>query len=379
MKKIAYITGARSEFGLESRLLEALDKNKSFKLQLYATGMHLMPQYGNTINEIRSKFSNVGIIDVKPEGDRRQDIVIFASKLMGLVVKLFSGNKPDLVIVHGDRAEMLAVAVTCFYLGIPIAHVHGGDKTATIDDSTRHAITKLSHIHFPATRRSAKRIKDMGEDSWRIHPVGALDVDSLLNSQLISREEILKFLEFKETKFFLVTQHPVSGEEDQAGIQMKKTLSAIKKFNLPVVVLYPNADPGSKRMIEEIEKERNNPLFRIYPNVDYLTCLALEKETSVWIGNNSAAIVVSASFKVPVVNIGIRQSGREKGENVIDVDCNEQAIAKAIDKSLNDQNYLNRVRASVNPWGDNMAIERIIKILEDLKVDEKLLKKQIAI
>lgn len=379
MKKIAYMTGSRSEFGLESRLLEALDKNKFFKLQLYATGIHLMPQYGNTINEVRSKFPNVQIINIKPEGNKRQDMIIFASKLMDLLVKLFSDNKPDLVIVHGDRVEMLAIAFASFYLGVPIAHIHGGDKTATVDDSVRHAITKLAHVHFPATKKSAKRIKDMGEDSWRIHIVGALEVDSLLNSQLMSTAETLEFLKLKETKFLLVTQHPVSEEENQAGMQIKKTLAAVKKFNLPVVVFYPNADPGSRQMIREIEKERSNLLFRIYPNVNYLTCLALEKETSVWIGNNSAAIVASASFKVPVVNIGTRQSGRERGDNVIDVDYNEQAITEAIDRSLNDQSYLKKVKTSTNPWGDNMAVQRIIKVLEGLKIDEKLLKKQIAI
>lgn len=377
MKKITYISGTRADFGLESLLLKTIESNPNFKLQLYATGMHLMSEFGDTIKLVEEKFPNVEIIDVKFKTNDQFGMAEFSGELLTEIVKVFSKDRPDLMLVHGDRVEMLCAAVACLYLGILVAHVNGGDKTTTVDDSTRHAITKLSHIHFPATKEGAERIKLMGEESWRIHEVGALSLDTILNEKLLSKSEVFKFLNRDEnSQFILVTQHPVSEEIDMAANQMQTTLNAIRKFNIPTIVIYPNADAGSREIIDVIERERNNPQFIIFPNLDYQTFLSLEKEADVWVGNSSAGVVDSTSFGTPVVNIGTRQTGRPVGKNVLHVDYSESEIYSAIKKSLFDKDYLETLKDLVSPWGEGKAVPKIIKVLEDLKINKKLFMKK---
>jgi len=292
---------------------------------------------------------------------------------------VFSRYKPDLVLVLGDRIEMLCTAVTCLYLGIPVGHIHGGDKSATVDELARHAITKLSHIHFPATKTASQRIKKMGEEDWRIHIVGSPALDTILNEQLPDRDEILnEFGIGSDKKFILVTQHPISELIKQSAKQMTIILEAVKHFNLPTIVIYPNADAGGREMIRIIDKEKNNSFFRIYPSLPFKKFIGLEKEASVWVGNSSAAMIESSSFKTPVVNIGPRQSGREHGGNVINVGYSRQEIISAISKSLNDRHYLSDLQKVVNPWGDGQAGRRIVNVLESLELGPKLLHKQIT-
>ncbi len=377
MRNIAFISGSRSDYGLEMPLLQAIKKTKEIKLQFYATGMHLMPKFGYTIDLIKRDFPNVGTINVKFEGDLKESTAVFAGKLLQAVVYEFKRNRPDIVIVHGDRVEMMCTSLAALYLGIPIAHIQGGDKTSTVDDSVRHAITKLANLHFPATEESAQRIRLMGEETWRIHVVGSMGIDALLEVKTLSREELFKVLDLPfSSKFLLVLYHPVSEEVEKAGEQMQNIFSAVTRFNLPVVVIYPNADPGSNAIIKKIKDHQRNPLFRVFANLDHSTFISLEKEVDCWIGNSSAGIVESASFKTPVVNVGVRQKGREKGNNVIDTGYSEDEIYQAIHKSLFDESYLKTIQSCVNPWGDVKATERILRILENTPIDSKLLTKK---
>lgn len=377
MKKIAYITGTRADLGLSTPLLEAIEKSQCLKLILYATGMHLMPRFGETLNLVKEKFPNVGIINVRFDEDSREGMVTFAAKFMEEVVSEFKKNMPDMVLVHGDRVEMLCTALLALYLGIPIVHTQGGDKTTTVDDSARHAITKLAHLHFPATEKSAKRIRLMGEEDWRIHVVGTMGVDALLRVKTLSRQELFKKLDLQlNSKVILVLQHPVSEQVKESSMQMQNTINAVKRFNLPVVVVYPNADMGSSEMVKIIQKEKQNPLFRIFKNLDHPTFISLEKAADCWVGNSSAGVVESSSFKTPVVNVGIRQEGRERGANVIDVKYDEEEIYRAIYKSLFDENFKKSLENCINPWGDGKATKRILKVLENIVVDSRLMRKK---
>lgn len=377
MRNIAFISGSRSDYGLEIPLLQAIKKSKEIKLQFYATGMHLMPKFGYTIDLIRRDFPTVGIINVKFEGDFKESTAVFAGRLLQAVVYEFKRNRPDIVLVHGDRVEMMCTSLAALYLGIPIAHIQGGDKTSTVDDSVRHAITKLANFHFPATEESAQRIRFMGEEAWRIHVVGSMGIDAQLRLKILSRKKLFKILNLPfDAKFLLVLYHPVSEEVEKAGEQMQNILSAVTKFNLPVVIIYPNADPGSNAIIKKIKKYQKNPLFRVFANLDHSTFISLENEVDCWVGNSSAGIVESASFKTPVVNVGMRQKGREKGNNVIDTGYGEEEIYHAIHKSLFDENYLKIIQSCVNPWGDGKATKRILKILENTPLDSKLLTKK---
>ncbi len=377
MKTIAYITGNRADFGLITPLLKALQRSSTFSLNLYATGTHLMHSYGYTINLVRSTFPQVKILDVVMPSQDRQGAAYFGAKLMTTVIEEFTQNRPDIVILHGDRIEMLITAITCLYIGIPLAHIHGGDKTATVDDSARHAITKIAHIHFPATKRAALRIRSMGEEDWRIHVVGALGIDALRQTAILPRGQLLEKLGLPDSgPFILVLQHPVSEEINHSSVQMKRTLNAAKRFNLPVVVIYPNGDPGSKAMIDLINQEKQSPSFKIYEHLDYETFASLQKEAGVWVGNSSAGIVESTFFRTPVVNIGPRQEGRERSPNIIDVGYNEHKICRAIQRSLYDEGYRKTLEGFHSPWGDGKAVPRIINILKNLNTDWKHLGKK---
>lgn len=378
-KKISYVTGTRADYGLMMPVLQAIKKSTKLNLQLYYTGMHLMENFGCTRRIVQYNFPNAQAIEALFESDDQSGVLQFMGTLMHQLTSTFSMNRPDFVLTLGDRPEMLCVATVCAYLGIPTGHIHGGDKTATIDEITRHAITKLSHLHFPATKEAALRIKKMGEEQWRIHTIGAPALDFIQQEKLLTKDELYAFLNLdKKNRFLLVTQHPVSESVAQSGFQMKQTIDAVKFFNLPVVIIYPNADPGNREMRRVIDEEKQNPLFLIYPSLEYKVFLSVQKEAAVWVGNSSAAMIESASFHTPVVNIGERQSGRIHGNNVINVDYNKKEIMQAIKNSLYDIRYLKNVKKIKNPWGDGNASNRIVKILTKIKIDEKLLHKKIT-
>lgn len=379
-RKISYITGARADYCLMVPILKAIQKNDKFSLQVYATSNHLMQEFGDTFNEVKKDFPDAIAIDAMFESDDRIGMAKFLGPFLIKFVEYLNEDRPDLALIPCDRVEAFAAAIACTYAGIPICHVHGGEKTFTVDESARHAMTKLAHIHFAATQAAAERIEKMGEEKWRIHVVGAPMLDTILKEKLPDHQSLFKqlCLPFDTEKFVLVTQHPVSEEFDQAGKQMEETIRAVKSFNLPVVVVYPHADSGGQRVIEVIERERKNPLFHIFPHIPNLEFLALEKEAAVWVGNSSAGIIESASFKVPVVNVGIRQLGRERSGNVIDVDCKTEIIKNAIEKSLFDEEYRQKISGISNIWGDGKAAERVVTVLEELEIGPKLLTKQIT-
>lgn len=379
MRKIAYVSGTRADFGLMTPILRAIKKSKKLKLQLYATGIHLMPEFGKTFKEVKKEFPEATTIPVTFDSDGRAGTARFAGEFLKKIVAIFEKRRPDTVLILGDRVEMLLTATAALYLGIPIAHVHGGDKTFTVDEVARHAITKMANIHFAATKESAERIKKMGEEARRIHVVGAPALDTILNEKLLSRAELFRKLGLNpKEKIILMTQHPVSEDWESAGEQTEETLAAVKSFGLPAVVIYPHADSGGRKIVKVIEKERRNPLFHIFQSLPHKDFLALEREAAVWVGNSSAAMIESSSFKTPVVNIGTRQLGRQHGDNAINVGHNRGEIKKAIKKSLYDKKYLAKLKNIKNPWGDGKTGSRVAKILEELKISSKLLTKQIT-
>ena len=378
-KKIAYVSGTRADFGLMTSVLKAVRASDKLELQLYATCMHLMPEFGETINHIKKEFPEVASIQAVFEKDDREGAAKFSGDFLSKLTLEFGENRPDFVLILGDRVEMLCVAVACLYLGIPTGHLHGGEKTSTVDEIARHAITKLASIHFSATNESAERIRKMGEEEWRIRVVGAPALDVILNEELPTREELYRELGLKqENKFILLTQHSVSEEIEDAGKQTEETISAVKKTGLPVVVTYPNSDVGGREIIEVIDKEKNNPLFHIFSSLEYKTFLASEREAAVWVGNSSGAMIESSSFKTPVVNIGARQEGRQRGQNVIDVGYDRNEIFEAVKKSLEDEEYKKFLSGITNPWGDGKTGIRVREILEDLELNSRLLAKRIA-
>lgn len=378
-RKIAYISGTRADFGLMTPVLEAIEKSDSLQLQLYATGMHLMPEFGNTIDYLKKQFPNTKTIPTIFASDDRLGMARFIGDYLKEVTNILDKVKSDFILIMGDRVEMLCTALASVYLGIPSAQLHGGERTSTVDEIARHAITKLVSLHFAATTNAADRIKRLGEDEWRIQVVGAPALDMILNQELPTREELFRKINIDPfKKIILVVQHPVTEQVAEAGKQMEETLKAVKSFNLPVVVIYPNADAGGREMIKVIERRKHDSMFHIFPSLEYKDFLALEREAAVMVGNSSAGMIESSSFHTPVVNIGTRQNGRERSGNVIDVDYDYEMITAAIKKSLFDKSYLNRLNRLKNPWGDGHASERVVKILSSINLNSKLLQKQIT-
>ena len=370
-RKILYITGTRADYGLMHETLELLNDNVNIHLDIVVTGMHLMEEFGYSVNEVKKDNFNLHIIDQTFLKDDKQSMSIFVGNLIEDLTRLMIELKPDFVLLLGDRGEMLAGAVAASYLQIPIAHIHGGDVSSTVDDSIRHAITKLSNIHFPATEKSASRIRQMGENPDNIFVVGAPGLDSIMKVKDDIDEDYLKEKYDIKKDFILVLQHPVSLEVEKSAFQIQQTLDAVISTDYQTILVYPNADAGGRAMIDKIN-EYNLKAYKTIPHDDFIGLLGL---ASILIGNSSSGIIESSSFKLPVINVGTRQQGREKAENVIDVDYDKNEILNAINY-INSNEYKMKLHECINPYGDGKASERICCILRDMELTNDLLNKQ---
>ena len=370
-RKILYVTGTRADYGLMHDTLELLNKDESIQLDVAVTGMHLMEEFGYSLDEVKKDNFNLHIINQTFLKDDKQSMSIFIGNLIVDLTKLMSEIKPDLVLLLGDRGEMLAGAIVASYLQIPIAHVHGGDVSSTVDDSARHAITKLANIHFPATEKSALRIKQMGENPDNIFIVGAPGLDYIIKNKDNFDEDKLMDKYSINKNFIMILQHPVSIEESESASQIKETLEAVLTMDYKIIVVYPNADAGGRAMINVIN-QYDVDAYQNIPRDDFIGLLSM---ADILIGNSSSGIIESSSLKLPVINIGTRQQGREKAENVIDVDYSRDEIIEAINFIKSDE-FDKILNGCINPYGDGKASERICEILTNIEINNDLLNKK---
>ena len=378
MRHILYVSGTRADYGLMRRTLLAIDQQDDLKLTIAATGMHLMPSRGNTLQEIEKEGFSLVRAEAVFQQDSRTSMGRFVGECMNGLVDICEQERPDVILVLGDRGEMLAGATVGTYLGIPVGHIHGGEVSSTVDEAIRHAITKLAHFHLPATQDSADRIQRMGESSWRIQVVGAPGLDGI-RENLMEEELLFQELGFDiEKPLALLIQHPVSEEEEEAGIQMEVSLEAILTMEMQVVVVYPNADAGGSRMIEKIEAYASHPLFKTYSSLPRSMFLSIMEYADVMVGNSSSGLIEAPSFHLPVVNIGNRQLGRLRGANIIDVSPKKEELMAGIKKALYDTEYLADLSRAANPYGDGNSAMRIVERLRGLEINSELLQKQIA-
>jgi len=381
-KNICVVTGARSEYGILRLLLKKILESRSLNLTLLVTGLHLLEKYGKTLKFIED--DGIPITETIPMYNEHDSTRADLGKSVGRAVinftEVLDRIKPDILLVLGDRYEPMAAVLAASTLSIPIAHIHGGDSVfqGQIDEQIRHAITKFAHIHFPATQKSYERIKLLGEEEWRINMLGSPSIDMVYEEKLLSKEELCqKFGLNPSEKIILCVQHPYVFESEKAGEQMKLTLQILKELNLQIVITYPNNDPGGELIISEIESNLNIPNFKIFKNLKRTEYLSFLKNVDLLIGNSSSGLIESPIFKLPVVNIGDRNKGRESAENVINVSHDYNEIKNAIDKALSDEfkAFCQKVK---NPYGDGKASERIVKILEELKIEKRLLIKKLT-
>lgn len=380
IRKILYISGTRADYGLFRSVLRKIDNQPNLSLDIIVTGMHLMDEFGHTIDEIYKDKFRCHVVDVRFEDDTNTSMATFIGKFIQQLIPVVNTLHPDVILVLGDRGEMLAGAIVGVYLSIPVAHIHGGEVTSTVDDFARHAITKLAHIHFAATEKSRERIIRMGEDPDRIFVVGAPGLDQIREESLLSKDELAERYKLDFSKpVILVVQHPVTLELESAKEQIRETLEAIASLQYQTVVIYPNADAGGRAMIETINEYTRYSFIKAFSSIQHRDYLSLLKEVSVLVGNSSSAIIEAPSFGLPVVNIGTRQMGRERAVNVIDTDYNRDSIKKCIERALLDTEFLNKAHKCKNPYGDGGASEKIISILAKININKNILTKTVAL
>lgn len=376
IRKICIVTGNRSEYSKLKPVIRAIEKHPKLKLILIVIASHLLDDFGKTINDIRNDgFKINAVAQTITAGE---DLASMA-KSIGLCAletpMLFSLYKPDIVLITGDRFDILGVAVSAVLMNIPLAHMEGGEITGAIDESIRHAITKLAHIHFPATAKSAERIIKMGEKKNMVFNVGSPCADIILSKKNwpVSQEVYKKYYLNKNEPFLIVIQHPVTTEYEYCRQQIRETLNAISELKIRTLMLYPNVDAGSKDVAREIRLFNNaKKLKHVHTTKhiifeDYISLLA---KTVCIIGNSSSGIRESCYFGTPTVNIGTRQNGRERGKNVINVNYNKTEIKKAVLKSIQHGKY-----PSECIYGKGNSSKKIVNILSTIKLDNIIQKK----
>ena len=368
MKKICVVTGTRAEYGQLRFLIQGIEQSKHLKLCLIATGSHLSNKFGLTYKDIEADGLNINYkIKILGDSDTSESIAKSMGRLMIKLADVFKEEKPNLVLILGDRYEIFVAASSAMIARIPIAHIHGGEKTeGAIDDAIRHSITKMSHFHFVAHNEYRKRVIQLGEDPKKILTVGGLGVDCIKNIQFLDIQELQKSLSFTfGEKNLLVTFHPVTLEKGSTLIQMKELLSALSELKKThIIFTMPNADPENEVIIsmlkEFVNQYKNSKLFSSLGQLRYLSTIL---HVDCVIGNSSSGLCEVPSFKKPTINIGNRQKGRIKAGSVIDCDPNRVEILKAIKKSYS-VNFMKKLKYTKNPYGSGDASKKILKYLE---------------
>jgi len=375
IRKICYVTGTRADFGLMQDTLIALQDAPELQLSIVVTGMHLSEKYGNTIGDIeRTGLPISAVVQVDPDHATGAAMARNLGYMLLGFVDAFEKISPDLVLVLGDRGEMLAAALAAIHLNIPVTHIHGGERSGTIDESIRHAISKLAHFHFVATTEARERLIRMGERPDNIYITGAPGLDGIEALAIHERRKLIADAGLMmERPVALLVYHPVLQEADQAVESAQAILDALQENAVQTIALKPNSDAGSDGIRELLETYADVPDFRLYTHFPRVAFVSWMAAVDLMIGNSSSGIIEAASFGTPVINIGSRQNLRERNLNVIDVPPQGDAISVAIGKVLASGRFESR-----NLYGDGRTGRRIVSILRGLSLNPAILAKSNA-
>lgn len=368
MKKvISILTATRAEFGLLKPLIAKLNKVFEFDVRIVATGAHLSPEFGLTYKEIEKSGYK---IDEKIEILLSSDSSSAISKSMGLAMISFADYfeklKPDMLVVLGDRYETMAVCMTALNKRIPIAHLYGGETTeGAVDEAIRHAITKLSYLHFTSNIEYRNRVIQLGESPDRVYNVGALGIENIMNEKLMTKKELSKSLEINlEKDYAVVTFHPVTLESSSAKQQAIELLECLKDTDMNFIVTKANADADGRiinELIDEYAMDNDNIFaFTSLGMIRYLSSLQYCKMV---IGNSSSGLVEAPSFRIPTINIGDRQKGRLQATSVINCEPKKEEVKKAIKKAKSTE-FINIAKDTINPYGDGNTSDKIVKVIK---------------
>jgi GDP/UDP-N,N'-diacetylbacillosamine 2-epimerase (hydrolysing) len=381
-RKIAVITGTRAEYGLLYWVLKRLKEEEGITLQLLVTGMHLSPEFGLTYKQIEADGFNIDRkLDILLSGDTPAAI----TKSMGLATiafgQAYAELQPDLILVLGDRFEIFSAVSAALIARIPVAHCHGGELTAgAVDDALRHAITKMSHLHFTATEEYKRRVVQLGENSELVFNVGGVGIEAINRNQPMERAALEQSLDFKlHDRNLLITFHPVTLEKESAEKQFSELLAALDEMkDFGLIFTLPNADTDGRVIITLINSfvKRNAERAKAFASLGHVRYLSALRYVDAVVGNSSSGLIEAPSFKLATVNIGDRQKGRIKAASVIDCLPEKQSIVDAIKKACSEQ-FREKLQSVENPYGSGNASEKIVSVLKSVKLD-KLVHKEFS-
>ncbi len=385
-KKIIAVSGARSDYDLLYSVYSKLDQNNEVDFGIIITGPNLSEKFGLTSQNIEDdKFNIVGkIFNLIDSSQKIGRIVSIGVQIPSLANLLFS-EKPDIVLVAGDREESISVTMVCAYLGIPVAHFFGGDiaKDGNIDNSVRYAASKFAHIHFPTLEAHKHNLLLLGEDEWRIHVVGNPAIDRIVSTEIISKELLfsnLNVINKDINNYCVLIQHPIITQVNLQSEHIRLTLDSILESNIHCFVNYPNSDAGFEAIIVAYEEYSNKypNNFTLFKNLDRVNYINLLRNAEFLIGNSSSGIVEVASLGLPAINVGDRQLGRIHGDNVVFVKNNKAEIMNAINHVSFNTEFKVVVKMKQNPYGDGNSTNKIVDILINLELNDSLVHKNIT-
>ena len=370
MRKICFVTGTRAEYGLLSRLMRIVNDSEHTQLQIIATNMHLSPKYGNTYQEIENDgFAidyKIPIIDENAANDSHS-IVLEMSRALSGFADAYRELQPDMIVVLGDRYEILAAAEAAMIMRIPIAHIHGGEITeGAYDDAIRHSITKMSHLHFAATEEYRRRIIQLGEQPDRVFYTGAIGVENIKKLQLMSKAEIEKEIGFEiDKKTILVTYHPVTLGNRTAKDDINDFIAALdERKDLRFIFTMPNSDTGGQFITDAITEfvAKNSKRAKAFKSLGVIRYLSVMRQVAAVVGNSSSGLIEAPSFRIPTLNIGERQNGRIAAESVYNCASDKESILNGLNMVLS-KDFRTFASSIQNPYEKENAAEEIFKVI----------------
>ena len=375
LRKIFIVTERRADYSRFKPILEIIHEDPDLDYDLVVTGIHLKDEHGRTINEIKKDgFKIFSTFDMfEDDEDTGASMTRALGRALVKIAHALESSRPDIILSGFDIAANLAATIAGAHMNIPVAHIQGGEVSGTIDESIRHAMSKFSHYHMTANEDATKRLVRMGEIPEHVFNVGCPSLDAIMKVPVIPKEVLFEKFNLKPP-YALVLQHAVTTEVDCTNSQIHATLEAVAESKISALIIMPNNDAGSSQIIKKIKKM----------NIQYVATLSLEeyvnllRHSSILIGNSSSGIHETATFGVPTINVGTRQSGRLRARNVLDVNHDKKEILKAIDICLHSREFIERCASTPNPYGDGASAPRIVKLLKEIDIGNEIIQKRIT-
>ena len=376
-RRVLGITAIRSEYFLQKAILSAIIDHPELELQLVVTGAHLSPLHDYTVKQIEADgFPIVARIENLIYSDRDAARLKGAASQLQVLAHVVDELRPDWLLVPADREESMTLALCGTYMNVATAHYGAGDRVVgNADDMIRHAVSRLSHLLLTTHEQALERLIKAGEEEWRVHNVGHAGIDRLRTTDQLNTSDLANALGVKsiDDQFAVIIQHPLTSEIENAGAQMRETLSAILDLGLQTFISYPNSDPGSNQIVDVIEEHRQNPRISVFKNIPDREFVNLLRRATVLLGNSSLGLLEAPYLKLPVVNVGRRQSERHHSSNVFFVPADREAIVQQVRTIID-----NQINECENPFGDGHTGERVAELLATTPINEKLLNKDLS-